>query len=407
MHELLEAKAQINKLLKLGGFELHKWSSNCSDVLLDVPSNQQQLDEIDLEKENYSIKALGLTIDAKNDCFIIKSPETINAPSSTKREILSQISKFYDPLGFVSPIVVKAKVIMQRLWLEKVDWDAKPPQDVQDEWVQFADSLSSMEPIHFNRNIQVPANAEAVQLIGFADASSSTGYGCCIYLRVIHATGKVELSLLCSKSRINPRTKPLTIPRLELNANLLLAQLMMKVYNTLTIKIKVDNVFLFTDSQVALAWINTEVTRLQAYVSNRVRVIQQLTNKWRWLYVNTRENPADYISRGLSPHEIASCSMWWHGPAFLKDREYTFNNNIQLPDDLPEMKTSSVSSSDVVLVTTQPIKANTAKQLMGSLPQQRVTASRAFQVVGLDFAGPVQVKNSREDAAAAPHPPHQ
>ncbi|XP_073944619.1 ionotropic receptor 75a-like [Choristoneura fumiferana] len=69
-------------------------------------------------------------------------------------------------MGFVSPVIVKAKVIMQKLWLEKIDWDACPPEE-----------------------ITIPDDTAAVQLIGFADASSSTGYGCCIYLRVVELTG--------------------------------------------------------------------------------------------------------------------------------------------------------------------------------------------------------------------------
>lgn len=64
-----------------------------------------------------------------------------------------------------------------------------------------------MHPIELARNIPVPESAVAVQLIGFADASSTVGYGCCIYLRVVDEVGKVTVSLICSKSRINPISK--------------------------------------------------------------------------------------------------------------------------------------------------------------------------------------------------------
>ncbi|XP_049868002.1 uncharacterized protein LOC126368160 isoform X1 [Pectinophora gossypiella] len=339
LNTLLEAKMQLTQLLALGSFELHKWSSNNKQVLSDIPTRLQQLDDIELQKENYNIKALGLSIDVQEDCFVITPPTNMHTQNITKRNILSHISRFYDPLGFVCPIVVKAKVIMQQLWLEKMEWDACPPQHIHDEWVQFSNNLASMDTIKLKRNIQIPSDAEAVQLIGFADASSSTGYGCCVYLRVVHSSGTVETSLLCSKSRINPRTKPLTVPRLELNACLLLAKLITRVHETLTTKIRVDDVYLFSDSQISLAWLKTEVTKLQAYVSNRVRVIQQLTNRWRWLYVNTQENPADLVSRGVDdPRVLASSTLWWNGPAFLQHREYSFNNKIQSPTELPELK---------------------------------------------------------------------
>ncbi|XP_046961242.1 uncharacterized protein LOC124530918 [Vanessa cardui] len=306
------------------------------------------------------MKALGLTLDVQKDCFKIDSPEPFDEHTMTKRGVLSYISKFYDPMGFASPIVIKAKSIMQKIWSYNIGWDEHIPNELVDEWLQFARSLAAMHPIHLDRHIPT-INAAAVQLIGFADASSTTGYGCCIYLRVVDKTGKAELSLLCSKSRVNPRANALTIPRLELNAALLLSILIERVYDTLHKNIQIDDVYLFTDSKITLAWIQTELTRLQAYVANRVAVIQQKTDRWRWLYVASAENPADLISRGISPQELPTCALWWKGPKFLQSR----------------------------------LKAGAAKQLMGSLPQHRVTSCRPFQKVGMDFAGPIQVKNSR------------
>lgn len=347
---LLEAKCQLQQLLKLGSFSTHKWSANNQRTLTDIPSSQQQFDNIELQKENNSIKALGLMIDTKQDCFTIKAPKQLINNKITKRDILSQISKIYDPLGFVSPIVVKAKVIMQKLWLEKSDWDSNVPEVIAKEWLQFADDINNMNTIILKRNIPFSNNVQTLQLIGFADASSSTGQGCCIYCRVIDSTGKAKLFLLCSKSRINSTSKPLTVPRLELNAALLLAKLMTRVADTIALKVHVNNIFLFTDSQIVLAWINTEIMKLQAYVANRVRVIQELTNKWQWLYCQSQSNPADIISRGMGPQELDSCTLWWSGPAFLQNREYSFESNIQPLANLPELKPSSVLSGDVVLV---------------------------------------------------------
>ncbi|CAH2098774.1 unnamed protein product [Euphydryas editha] len=290
---LLEARDQLGELLRVASLETHKWSSNSSDVLKAIPSSKQLLGNLDLQKD-YSVKTLGLTIDAKQDRFTLQCLKPCHDKPITKREILSYISKIYDPLGFVSPIVVKAKEFMKRVWCQKLNWNDTPSERLTSEWSQFTNSLAAMQPIHINRNIPIPYSA-TVQLIGFADASSTTAYGCCVYLRVVQPTGEAILYLLCSKSRINPSAKPLTIPRLELNACLLLSNLIAKVYETLSIKVKINSTYLFSDSKIALAWINTEPTRLQAYVANRVKVVQQLTTRC-WLYVQTNNNPADLVS---------------------------------------------------------------------------------------------------------------
>ncbi|XP_052757764.1 uncharacterized protein LOC128202232 [Galleria mellonella] len=355
LSEIKEAKQQLQSLLQKGSFETHKWSANDPEILSDVPISKQHFDELELQKDNYSMKVLGLNLDVKNDWFNITCPETIDIKSVTKKSILSCIAKFYDPLGFVCPIIVKAKIIMQKLWAEGISWDASPSDHVKEEWLFFIDGLKAMEPIHINRNIPIPLGSKAVQLIGFADASSKIGYGCCVYLRTVDSDCNVRMFLLCAKSRINSFSKPITIPRLELNAALLLSSLVRRTYETLQLKLSIDSVYLFTDSKIVLAWLNTDIFNLHAYVANRVKVITEKTVQFQWNYVNTKENPADLISRGIDPKELPSCSLWWDGPEFIKDNRYNFTNKASLPIDLPELKNSgaAVDSSKVVSVSTQ------------------------------------------------------
>ncbi|XP_049885986.1 uncharacterized protein LOC126380550 isoform X2 [Pectinophora gossypiella] len=338
LNTILEAKSQLRQLLQLGSFQTHKWSSNDSRVIDDIPMTEQHFDDLDLEQDDCSLKALGLQLVVKNDQFKITCPEPFHSDKITKRDILSYIGKFYDPLGFVSPVVVQAKAIMQKLWSSKTDWDSTPDDDIRKEWLEFSSSLAEMKPIFINRNISV-SDDDIVELIGFSDASSTTAYGCCVYLRVTHPSGDVDVRLLCSKSRINPlQNKGMTVPRLELNAALLLSMLISKVRATLNLKIKISNVYLFTDSQIVLAWLHTQPIKLTAYVANRVKAITNNTADCRWLYVNTKDNPADYISRGVRPQELADCAMWWCGPAMLHDPGFCFDVGFSLPSDIPETK---------------------------------------------------------------------
>ncbi|XP_047029975.1 uncharacterized protein LOC124637506 isoform X2 [Helicoverpa zea] len=185
----VSARDQLRDLLKLGSFNTHKWSSNNENVLSTIPSNERHFDSLELQKDNYYMKALGLQINVKDDHFIISTPEPFDTKKVTKRSILSYIGRFYDPMGFVSPIVVTAKAIMQKLWLLNTGWNDSPPANVQQEWFNYTNNLAAMQPILLDRNISV-SEGDSADLIGFADASSKTAYGCCVYLRVTDQTDK-------------------------------------------------------------------------------------------------------------------------------------------------------------------------------------------------------------------------
>lgn len=340
--------SQKSHLLQLGSFQTHKWSSNDSRVIADVPPAEQHFEDVELQDDDCSLKTLGLRLVIKKDQFKVTCPEPFNTNKFTKREILAYIGRFYDPMGFVSPIIVQAKAIMQKLWISKTDWNATPDDDIQREWLDFSSSLAAMDPIFIDRNINI-TNSCTVELVGFCDASSSTAYGCCVYLRVTHPSNEVKMHLICSKSRINPlQLKSVTVPRLELNAALLLSILIVKVRDTLKLKLNIKQTYLFTDSEIVLAWLRSEPMTLKAYVANRVTAISKNTHDCQWLYVNTKDNPADLVSRGVRPRELSTCSMWWNGPEFLHSLGYEFKLSINLPTTPPEKKTSAALSSNQV-----------------------------------------------------------
>ncbi|XP_059054951.1 uncharacterized protein LOC131848997 [Achroia grisella] len=354
----LDAKDQLCNLLSLGSFFTHKWSSNDDRILSNISLSEQQFDSRDLSENNYTMKTLGLCINIKKDQFVISSPEPFESTHVTKKRILSYIGRFYDPMGFVSPIVVTAKAIMQKLWISDTNWNDSPPPHILQEWLQFTSDLAMMEPLLLDRNIDI-SEAHTVELIGFADASSTTAYGCCVYLRYICSSGTAYTHLLCSKSRINPiHKKDSTVPRLELNAALLLSKLIMKTHEVLKLKTHIKNIYLFSDSQIVLAWLKTESLKLEAYVANRVNVIRQNTARWRWLFVSSTENPADIISRGARPSELKDNKFWWHGPAFLRNSEYNFllDDNNKVPAELPvEVNPCLSFSSNLVYQNVNPL----------------------------------------------------
>lgn len=334
---LIKTKNELIELLAKGSFNLHKWSANDKQILQDIPEEQQNYGEVLIQN---NIKTLGLNFDINSDSFKFSPPPKQSV--KTKREILSFITKFYDPLGLIGPVLVESKQIMQKLWLSNTDWDSIPPTELNEEWQIFYNNLVNMKPIQPKRNV-CPYNMANVQLIGFSDASN-IATGCLIYLRTTDRNGKVTMSLLCSKSRINPKdNKKLTVPRLELNGALLLAKLCARVYKTINMKVPINKVHLFSDSQVVLAWLKTDPIKLNTYVANRVKLISDYTKDFDWSYVTTGQNPADCLSRGVKPSELQNHPLWWSGPQEMSNSNYNFNDcSFEVPSDLPEIKPSAM-----------------------------------------------------------------
>jgi len=52
------------------------------------------------------------------------------------------LSKLFDPLGFVAPVVIRAKILMHTLWQLKVSWDEPLQDNFQVQWKDMANDLS-------------------------------------------------------------------------------------------------------------------------------------------------------------------------------------------------------------------------------------------------------------------------
>ncbi|XP_055686819.1 uncharacterized protein LOC129792077 [Lutzomyia longipalpis] len=305
-----ELCAQIHSLMKQGGFELTKWVSNNPEVIQQFPPEEHELEPCLGLSPDDTVKALGLKWNTKLDTFAFDAiPYT---DKLTKRTMLSEISKIYDPLGLLTPITITAKIMMQALWLNKVDWDTDiEDSEILKQWAELQQSYKDMHMISIPRRITSHAPPYTAELIAFSDASTKA-YAACIYVRTVSTDGEVCCRLLCAKSRVAP-IKPLSIPRLELCGALMATQLIRLATSSLTIRI--DSIKAFTDSTVVLHWLAAEDPRKwKTFVANRVADIQSTLPREHWDYVPSEHNPADVASRGTTARELSNDSLWWHGP---------------------------------------------------------------------------------------------
>ncbi|XP_011171556.3 uncharacterized protein LOC105204198 [Solenopsis invicta] len=301
---------QVCSLLQRGHFELRKWSSNAAHLLSDIDAQDHGLAcNKDLHPDE-TLKVLGISWSPSADAFqfrVVRCP----SPARTKRAMLSYIARMFDPLGLGTPVTISAKILLQKLWQLRVDWDDEVSTDIARQWESVQSSLLELDNFHLPRWIQKGSDTVDCEIHGFLDASNYA-YAAAIYIRLTSRSGNITTALLVGKSKVAP-IKTLTVPRLELSAAVLMSRLTRFVMDAL--HITSVPCFCWTDSTVVLAWVTQHPSKWKTFISNRVAEIQTRLPSASWRYVPTDENPADCASRGVSGSQLVSHPLWWHGPA--------------------------------------------------------------------------------------------
>ena len=266
------------------------------------------------------MKVLGVKWNPTTDCLIFDfgdvATQALNL-EPTKRSIIGIASRVYDPVGFVSPVTIRFKILFQELCQERLEWDEMLPPNLLSKWQSLVSSLQLTHTITIPRcYFNNLASASSFCLHGFCDASR-VAYAAVIYLSIDTDTGR-ETRFVACKTRVAPLEKQ-TIPRLELLSALLLSRLMANVTRALEIEFPLSQPSFFTDSKVALYWIRRQEKEWKPFVQNRVNEIRNLTPVDQWEHCAGTENPADIPSRGADPHQLSGIALWLYGPGWLRE----------------------------------------------------------------------------------------
>ena len=233
---------------------------------------------------------------------------------STKRGIISDVTRTFDVLGWWAPTIVTMKVMYQQLWEGKLGWDEELPQPYIDQHLKWRTELpllaTKKQPHCY---FAMSATRQTTQLHGFCDVSMQA-YAAIIYVRATYTDHAPTCALVTAKTQVAP-VKQLSIPRIELCGATLISKLLASVRKALDVP--VNDVHAWCDSTIVLSWLDRSPKRFNIFVGNRLSTILTELPPSTWHDVPTLDNLADCASRGLSPNELVAHSLWWEGPPWL------------------------------------------------------------------------------------------
>ena len=297
---------------------LHKLMSNEEQVLCSFPTSEhaeKSIDGTDTDQQ----RILGVSWSVSSDTFHVKYARTEEV--NTKRTLLSTINSVYDPLGIVSPVVLKGRHLLRLTTSKKymettgqarkeLTWDEHLPDTILANLRSWLEVLPEVVHLCVNRIIIDPA-ATTYDLHIFADASD-IAIGNVLYARSASPHG-ITVRFIQGESKVFPLHAN-SIPRLELCAAVAAVSQYRNFKRELTRQ--PETVTFYTDSKVVLGYLQNNSRAFTKYITSRVTYILAYTSVNQWKYVNTKENPADIATRGLSPSQLKE-SIWFTGPQFL------------------------------------------------------------------------------------------
>jgi hypothetical protein len=184
------------------------WVCNSPKVLEVIPEKDRASKITINDGENPTTKTLGLAWNSQKDEFKIPTSEMPRL-QITKRNVLKKIATIFGPLGFISPFIVIAKILLQELWSRGYGWDDEIKDEIALRLEQWFHQLPVLNTVTVPRCLRAAEPVHSKEIITFADASKDA-YGAVVYIRHEYENGAVTCRLVASKSKVAPLT-PTTV----------------------------------------------------------------------------------------------------------------------------------------------------------------------------------------------------
>ncbi|KAJ8346865.1 hypothetical protein SKAU_G00282660 [Synaphobranchus kaupii] len=267
--QLLQGPDLTNMLIAV----LVRFREDSIVIMADIESMEHiasELKDLDLTQDTLPTeRALGVQWCTEEDTFAYSIK--LQDKSMTRRGILSVVNSIYDPLGFLAPVVLLARLLSRDLCKEKQGWYKESSGRQADQWCKWLEDLIHLSDFSINRCVKPMGFGHKVEarLHNFSDASENA-YGTASCLVLVNEQGRTHCSFVMRKSRVAP-LKQVTIPRLELTA----AVVAVKVYKMLQdeMQVPLQQSIFWTDSMTVLRYVNSETAPFKTFVANGIALI--------------------------------------------------------------------------------------------------------------------------------------